>query len=87
MALRILPPSTVIAVWFVAPPSTETENSALYCEVVPGEMVTPGLSAASCKKLRPLSGKSSILSRVITLRSHDARTPSVPSRLPHSRSP
>ena len=58
MLLRMLPPSTVMAVLFESPPRIETENSELYCEVEPALAVTPGSRKASCRKLRPLSGSS-----------------------------
>ena len=56
--LRMLPPSTVIAVLLESPPRIDTENSELYCDVEPGLAVTPGSRNASWRKLRPLSGSS-----------------------------
>ena len=58
--LRMLPPSTVIAVRDAGPPSTETLNCALNCAGLPRLTVTPGCSAARFMKLRPFRGRLSI---------------------------
>ena len=47
MLLRMLPPSTVIAVLLESPPRIDTENSELYRDVDPGLAVTPGSRNAS----------------------------------------
>jgi len=62
----MLPPATVIAVLLATPPKIDTENSEVYCDVVPEFAVTPGSKNASCRKLRPWSGSSWIYCRVIT---------------------
>jgi len=65
-AVAILPPSTLYEVRPASAPRIDTENCALYWEVLPMLTETPGSMDARFKKLRPFRGKPSICWRVTT---------------------